>query len=101
MEIRAGARLHSAECSTEVVVLKEPATPGTLSCGGTPMAAGSNPSGSAPPPPGGDAGCVLGKRYIDEESGLEVLCAKAGAGPLEFEGRPLTVKGAKPLPSSD
>jgi hypothetical protein len=43
----------------------------------------------------------VGKRYADEKSGLEVLCAKRGPGPLMFNGRPLTVKGAKPLPSSD
>ena len=43
----------------------------------------------------------MGKRYSDEESGLEVLCSKAGEGALAGDGRALPVKGAKPLPSSD
>ena len=44
---------------------------------------------------------VLGKRYTDEPSGLEVLCTKGGDGSLTFDGAPMPVKGAKPLPSSD
>jgi hypothetical protein len=44
---------------------------------------------------------LLGKRYADESSGLEVLCTKPGPGPLTVDGRPLEVKGPKPLPASD
>jgi hypothetical protein len=47
------------------------------------------------------AGTVLGKRYVDDEGSLEVLCTKAGAGSLSVDSRPLTLKDAKPLPSSD
>jgi hypothetical protein len=50
---------------------------------------------------GADHGVVLGKRYVDEQSGLEVLCTKAGAGPLAADGRPLVIKAAKVLPASD
>jgi hypothetical protein len=46
-------------------------------------------------------GTLLGKRYADEASGLEVLCTKAGAGTLTLDGVPLEVKSPKPLPSSD
>jgi len=63
-------------------------------------AAAERPEGGAP-----DAahasGSLLGKRYIDEDSGLEALCAKPGAGSLSADGRPLAVKDAKKLPSSD
>ena len=52
-----------------------------------------------PTPPG--EGTLVGKRYADEESGLEVLCAKPGPGALVADGREVPVKGAKPLPSSD
>jgi hypothetical protein len=44
---------------------------------------------------------LVGKRYVDEATGVELLCVKAGAGPLEFAGNRLTLKSAKPLPSSD
>jgi len=43
----------------------------------------------------------IGKRYVDDVAGVEVLCVKAGAGPLTFAGRELTIKAAKPLPASD
>jgi hypothetical protein len=44
---------------------------------------------------------MAGKRYTDAESGVELLCTKAGAGDLTFAGRPLQRKDAKPLPASD
>ena len=46
-------------------------------------------------------GTLLGKRYVDDDAGLELLCTKAGPGTLHCDGRPLGLKGAKPLPSSD
>jgi len=44
---------------------------------------------------------LLGKRYSDEESGIELLCTKTGVGPLSFQGRVLGQKQAKQLPASD
>jgi hypothetical protein len=44
---------------------------------------------------------LLGKRYADEELGLELLCTQGGDGALTIGDRPLLIKGAKPLPSSD
>jgi len=44
---------------------------------------------------------VLGKRYMCEKCGTEVLCNKAGSGTLECCGEPMKLKEAKPLPSSD
>ena len=44
---------------------------------------------------------LLGKRYADDELGLELLCTQGGAGTLTVGEQPLLVKGAKPLPSSD
>jgi hypothetical protein len=46
-------------------------------------------------------GIQVGKRYLDDETGLEVLCSKAGAGSLSLNGKPLAQKEAKKLPSSD
>lgn len=44
---------------------------------------------------------LIGKRYADEELGLEVLCTKPGANALSVGDQPLQIKGAKPLPASD
>ena len=35
------------------------------------------------------------------DSGIELLCTKAGEGSLSLDGAPLPLKEAKPLPSSD
>ncbi|HEY2084895.1 MAG TPA: hypothetical protein VGH54_02475 [Mycobacterium sp.] len=56
---------------------------------------------SAAPKGTAEHGVVLGKRYVDEPTGLEVLCTKAGAGPLAADGRQLVIKAAKALPASD
>jgi hypothetical protein len=44
---------------------------------------------------------VLGKRYVDNDTGLEVLCTKAGPGVLTAEGRELIIKAPAALPASD
>jgi hypothetical protein len=38
---------------------------------------------------------------VNEAGDLELLCTKPGHGTLAAGGMALTVKGAKPLPSSD
>jgi hypothetical protein len=58
-------------------------------------------SAGAPLEPGFDAGCQIGKRYVHDATGLELLCVKAGAGSLSIGVEPLTMKVSKPLPSSD
>lgn len=97
-----GSRWKSAVCDTEAVVVRPPKPAVTPECGGAPMLplAAERPSGAALAA-GHDGGSLLGKRYGDELSGLEMLCTKAGAGSLAFEGRPLVMKEAKKLPSSD
>lgn len=46
-------------------------------------------------------GTALGKRYVNEDESLEVLCTKPGDGSLALSGTPLGLKEAKPLPASD
>jgi hypothetical protein len=43
----------------------------------------------------------LGKRYVCEKCGVEVLCNKGGTGTLACCDHDLKLKEAKPLPSSD
>jgi hypothetical protein len=101
IELKAGSRWRSATGATEVVVVKAPVGTVSLECAGQPMVphdADGVPAseGEAPVEP-----VLLGKRYADESGTVELLCTKAGEGPLALDGATLAVKGAKPLPSSD
>ena len=100
MEIKVGVKLRSAVCSTEVIVVRTPAEPIDLRCGGAPMvSAGGDTAGE--PDPAHASGTTLGKRYADPVTGLELLCTKQGQGSLSIGAEPLPQKEAKPLPSSD
>jgi hypothetical protein len=102
MELKTGARLRSATDATEVIVVRAPSEPIDLRCGGQPMADLEADRGDdLPIEPGFDEGTQIGKRYTDDDSGLELLCTKAGPGTLSIGTEPLGIKGAKPLPSSD
>lgn len=100
--LKAGSRLRSAVCATEVMVIQAPPGDTVVTCGGAPMLPpdADAPSGAtiAPDAKGGTA---LGKRYVDEAGTLELLCTKPGEGSLALDGAPLRRKEAKPLPSSD
>jgi len=98
MELKPGSRWRSAVSDVEVVVVRPPSVAGVLACAGAPMLTQGTPRGEAAAPAGVS---LIGKRYEDGASGLEALCAKGGAGELSFDGRPLTIKEARKLPSSD
>jgi hypothetical protein len=102
MELRPGLRLDSATCDAQVVVVKAPkdVTDVDLRCGGQPMRE-LDSGGDKVAPSGDGEPTLLGKRYADDELGLEVLCTKGGTGVLTVGDTPLLQKGAKPLPSSD
>tara|TARA_B110000438_G_C15758230_1_gene626099 strand:+ start:1101 stop:1406 length:306 start_codon:yes stop_codon:yes gene_type:complete len=98
--MKAGSRWSSSVCDTEVIVVKGPPDEVDLQCGGVEMvSAGSDP---IPGELGGPKeGSQLGKRYVDVEESLEVLCTKPGEGSLSANGDFLQLKDAKPLPASD
>jgi hypothetical protein len=101
-QYKPGARLRSATCTTEVVVIAIPAGDVVLSCGGAPLLAeGENVTAGVALDAAHAQGTLLGKRYTNEAGGLELLCVKPGKGSLTADGVALVVKGAKPLPSSD
>lgn len=100
--LRPGQKLHSAVCDTQVVVVRAPASEVEVGCGGSPLLDdGQEPDGGAELDAGLGEGPLLGKRYAVDELGLELLCTRAGKGALTLDGKPLLVKAAKPLPSSD
>jgi hypothetical protein len=102
MELKPGLKLHSAVCDAQVIVVRAPAEPLELACGGAPLLIDGDPApnGATLDPSLAD-GVLIGKRYTLEGTTLEVLCTRPGVGSLTADGRPLTIKGAKPLPSSD
>lgn len=102
MEIKPGSRWKSAVCEAQMVVVRPPKTAGELQCGGVvvlELTDAASPSGDVSSDHNG--GVLVGKRYADADSGIEVLGAKAGKGSLGFDGRALVLKDAKPLPASD
>jgi len=101
MQLKAGTRLKSTVCETQIIVVKAPADDVALTCGGAPMVPIDAASSGGALDPGQAGKTLLGKRYADEAAGIELLCTKAGEGSLGVGGQPLGLKEAKPLPSSD
>ena len=96
--MKAGTRLKSSVCDTEVVVIR--AGEGEVSCGGAVMSEeGSVDKGEIAADFAG--GSIMGKRYVDAAGTIELLCVKPGKGALAFNGALLQLKEAKPLPASD
>ena len=102
MDLKPGSRWKSAVCAAEVIVVRATKAPAELACGGHPMTAtGAAPPAGATLSADHSGGVQVGKRYVDAETGVELLCNKAGLGSLTLDGRPMTLKEAKALPSSD
>jgi hypothetical protein len=102
IDLKPGTRLISTRCSTQVIVVRPPRSPLQLTCGGDPMRIlDASQAGTLDQAPTGSSGVILGKRYADDQSGLELLCTRAGAGPLSADGRDIGLKEPKPLPASD
>ena len=101
-QLKAGSRLRSAVCDSQVMVVMAPQGDIEVTCGGAPMVdlGAEVPSGGSLSEDAAE-GTQMGKRYMNEAGDLEILCTNPGKGSLGVGGSPLTVKGAKPLPSSD
>lgn len=98
--LKAGGRFKSATSDAQVMVIKAPAGEFELSCGGAPMVVVGAPETGVQAP--ADAGeTLIGKRYVNHDESLELLCTKGGKGTLELDGVALAIKQAKQLPSSD
>ena len=102
MKLKAGSRVKSAVCATEVMVIQAPDADLDLRCGGAPVLAigdPAKPSGNVAADASG--GTQIGKRYVNAEGTLELLCTKPGKGSLALGSAALVLKEAKPLPASD
>lgn len=101
--IRTGARLRSQVCTTEVIVVRPPASGIDLTCGGRQMVAmDADVAEGLAPEKELAGGALLGKRYtLAADDTFELLVTKAGAGTLADGSEPLVLKEAKALPASD
>lgn len=98
--LKPGARFKSAVCETQVMVVKAPAGEHDLRCGGAEMIA-PTATGAGELDPAFASETLIGKRYVNADESLELLCTKGGKGSLSLGSTPLEVKQAKQLPSSD
>ncbi len=100
MQMKPGARLESATCATQVIVVKGSGDV-DVRCGGVAMQAVGTAGDGHPVDVAYASGTLMGKRYGDDAAGIELLCTKPGEGSLSIGTEPLLEKSAKPLPSSD
>jgi len=99
--LKVGARLKSNVCDTEVMVISCSDPSLAITCGGAEVLdATASKSGGDINNAHAD-GSLLGKRYVNAAGAIELLCVKAGKGSLAVNGEKLSLKDAKPLPSSD
>ena len=101
MLVKPGDHLRSRVCATEVIVVKAPSIDIEIVCGGEPMTKNEQVPAAAAGSTAAGPGTLLGKRYADQEVGLELLCVKGGSGQISVDGRLLAPREARPLPASD
>ncbi|MCB0989364.1 MAG: hypothetical protein R2770_19240 [Acidimicrobiales bacterium] len=102
MELKPGSRLFSAVCTTEMIVVKAPGGDVDITIGGAaPVASAAERDGSGAVADGHGGGTAMGKRYVNADDSIEILCTKAGDGVAAIAGEPMELKEAKALPSSD
>jgi hypothetical protein len=92
-------KIYVAPSGAQVIVTK--GGPGTLSDGALALILKDGGENFADDAPVGSQVLQLGKRYKSADGAVEVLVNKPGACDLRYDGQPLELKEAKPLPSSD
>ena len=98
--LKAGSKWKSVVCDTQVMIIKGLAGDHSLGCGGAPMI-GASETGSGMLDPARAEGTLMGKRYVNADESIELLCVKEGKGSLDLDGERLVPKQAKALPTSD
>ncbi|MBV1877022.1 MAG: hypothetical protein KUG79_05205 [Pseudomonadales bacterium] len=101
MLLKTGARLGSSVCNAEVMVISAPDGDAELTCGGAAMAEAGAGGDKGTVSPDHSGGVQIGKRYVDADGTIELLCVKPGEGSLALNGTALALKDAKKLPKTD
>lgn len=99
LQLRPGQSLFSTVDTTSVVVIKAPSVPVTVSVSGAEVS--DVKPVDTPADITNGRGVQIGKRYVDDTVGIELLASKAGTGTLEINGNEMSIKDTKPLPASD
>lgn len=90
VRVRIGGRLRSAVSPVEVMVVRAPEGDLDVRCGGAPMFGPEHEPATAVSAGGSDGIAVVpGRRYRSDALGVEVLCTRAGVGPLTVGDVPL------------
>lgn len=92
-------KIYIAPGGMQLIVTKGGA--GVLSDGDTPLLRADSGEKFPDGTPAGSAALQLGKRYKSADGAVEVLINKPGPCDLRYDGQPMELKDAKPLPSSD
>ena len=102
LTLKPGMRLYGAACTTEAIVVKTPVGELDVQIGGHPALTDVAGRSSDLAVAGGhDMPTLMGKRYVNADGSLELLCTKPGAGSLAVGDALCEIKDAKPLPASD
>lgn len=99
--LKAGTKLKSAVCDTQIMVIKAPAGEHELRCGGAEMLIATATASGATLDAAHTGESLIGKRYVNADESVELLCTKGGKGVLWLANAPMEIKQAKQLPSSD
>ena len=101
-QLKAGSRLFSAVCTAELMAVKVPAGDVDLTIGGVaPVSKAAERTPGGAPADGHAGGVLMGKRYVDQDDTVELLCTKPGPGAPALNGVLLVLKDTKALPASD
>jgi hypothetical protein len=101
LRFKTGSRHRSQVGTTELIVIACPDNDFDLLCGGHPIVELGALREQFEADPGLNDVTPIGKRFISEAIGLEILITKEGSGTFSVDDVPLIQKEAKPLPSSD
>ena len=100
MNVKPGTRLFSRTCDAQFIAVRAPGADVDLRCGGIELASRAD-ADRLDMVDGFDGGTLMGKRYVDAEESIELLCTKPGRGALSVGETLLAVRDAKALPASD
>ncbi len=102
LQIKPGTRLFSAVSAAEMIAVKAPDHEIDLTLGGVAPLLDAADRGEPEAIAEGHGGAIaMGKRYVDDDESIELLCTKPGDGVPALRGTPLQLKAAKALPASD
>ena len=101
-QLKTGSRLFSAVCTAELMAVKVPSGDVDLTIGGVaPVSTAAERTSGGAPVDGHGGGVLMGKRYVDQDDTIELLCTKPGPGAPALNGTLLVLKEAKALSASE